>query len=369
MLQLEEMINTLEELQEKVKANWETLKLNQKKEKILDLEKRMEAPDFWDNPDEANQYNKELIQIKSFYQDWKKLKEKIHNLLEIVEMLKEEEDSSLLEESMKELEAIKADFKNKDLLLYFNGKFDSASTYLYINAGAGGTEANDWVAMLTRMYLRWAELLNYQVDIIDELAGEEAGIKNIALFIKGLHAYGNLKGEAGVHRLVRISPFDSNARRHTSFASVSIFPEIEEEIEVDINPNDLKIDTFKAGGAGGQHVNKTDSAVRITHIPTGIIAASQQDRSQHKNREIALKMLKARLYQHYEEKQAQEHKKIEGEKKEIAWGSQIRSYVFQPYQLVKDHRTGYEISNVEKVMDGYLNDFIFEYLKWNLKNS
>jgi peptide chain release factor 2 len=219
------------------------------------------------------------------------------------------------------------------------------------------------------MYLRWAELEGYETEVIDELPGEEAGIKNTTIFIKGLYAYGKLKGEAGVHRLVRISPFDSNAKRHTSFVSVSLFPEIEEDIEIEINPVDLKVDTYRAGGAGGQHVNKTESAIRITHMPTGLIVACQQDRSQHKNREIAMNMLKAKLYQHYERQKNEEHKKIQGDKKEIAWGSQIRSYVFQPYSLIKDHRTGHETGNIQKIMDGYINEFIFEYLKWHLKNT
>lgn len=369
MLNIEEALKETREMKDKVSENWKALKIDDCEEKIKELEARMNEPGFWDTPEEANQVSKELSDCKKMFSEWSSLKGRIVNLLELIDMVKKEDDHSLYSDIEIEFNAIKEEFKKKEIYVYFRNKFDNSNAYLSINAGAGGTESNDWVSMLYRMYMRWAELNSFEVEVVDELPGEEAGTKNVTLLIKGPYVYGNLRGEGGVHRLVRISPFDSNARRHTSFASVSIFPEINDEIEIEINPEDLKTDTYRSGGAGGQHVNKTESAVRITHIPTGIIVACQQDRSQHKNREIAMNMLKSKLYQHYEKLQADEHKKISGEKKDIAWGSQIRSYVFQPYRLVKDHRTGCETGNVDKVMDGYLEEFIFEFLKWDLKSS
>lgn len=368
-MQIDELFSTIKELQNKFNENWETLKLDDTLKRVNDLEESMSAPGFWDDPDTANKISKESSDLKKLYDDWKHLRERIEGTIEIIEMLKVEEDEAMYQEVLEEFSEIESEFKKKELYLYFRGKFDNSPAYLSINAGAGGTESNDWVSMLSRMYLRWAELHGYEVEIVDELPGEEAGIKNITILIRGPYIYGNLRSEAGVHRLVRISPFDSNNRRHTSFASVGIIPEIEDDIEVDINPADLRVDTYRASGAGGQHVNKTDSAVRIVHNPTGIVVQCQQERSQHKNREKAMKLLKAKLYQHYEEQKQEEQKQLEGEKKDIAWGSQIRSYVFHPYKMVKDLRTSYETGNVQKVMDGYIDDFIFEYLKWDLKNS
>jgi len=358
MLQIDEMISELEEISEKFKANWNTLKMDQQKEKILDLERRMEAPDFWDRPDEANQLNRELATLKRLYEDWESLKKQIQNLFEIFEMLKEEEDAGLLEEAALEFEVIQKEFKNKELYLYFRGKFDTASAYLSINAGAGGTESNDWVSILSRMYLRWAELSGLETEIVDELPGEEAGIKNITIFMKGLHAYGNLRGEAGVHRLVRISPFDSNARRHTSFASVSIFPEIEEELEVEINPADLKVDTYRAGGAGGQHVNKTESAVKVIHIPTGMTVYCQDDRSQHKNREKAMRILKSKL----KEKQEREQKESVDSARRSQIGSgerseKIRTYNY-PQNRITDHRINATLYNLDYFMDGAMDELL-----------
>ncbi|HCL55741.1 MAG TPA: peptide chain release factor 2 [Spirochaetia bacterium] len=367
MIDIDEIVRSLDEIHTKFKETWKSLKLDENQKQTAFLEEKTASPGFWDNPEEANKITREISALKKKQEEWQSLKQKIENLYEIIEITKEEDDSSLLEEVEKEFLYIQNDFSKKELYLFFRGKFDKNNAYLSINAGAGGTESCDWASMLSRMYLRWAEKNEFQVEIVDELPGEEAGIKNITVLIKGDYAFGNLRGENGVHRLVRISPFDSNARRHTSFASVSVIPEIDDDIEVDINPSDLKIDTYRAGGAGGQHVNKTESAVRITHIPTNIIVACQQDRSQHKNKEKALSLLKAKLYLHIEKQKALEHKKMEGEKKDISWGNQIRSYVFQPYQLVKDHRTNYEMGAVDKVMDGEINEFSFEFLKWDLK--
>mgnify|MGYP001555998772 CR=1 FL=1 len=369
MITIEEFYQNAKNVYEKYLENWKTLKLDEYPDKIKEIENKMSAPDFWDNPDEANKTSKEVSDLKKLFKDWNDTKEQLQSIIEIADMLKEEKDDNLFKEIQDEFIEAEKGFKKKELYLYFRSKFDENNCYLSINAGAGGTESNDWVSMLTRMYLRWAENQGYDTEIVDELPGEEAGIKNITLLIKGIYGYGKLKGENGVHRLVRISPFDSNSRRHTSFASVSIIPEIIDDIEIEINPSDLRIDTYRASGAGGQHVNKTDSAVRIVHNPTGIVVQCQQERSQHKNKEKAMKLLKARLYQHYEEKKQEEHKEFEGEKKDISWGSQIRSYVFQPYTLIKDHRTNFEIGNVQKVMDGEIDDFIFEYLKWTLKKS
>lgn len=254
-----------------------------------------------------------------------------------------------------------ADF---ELECMFSGEHDTNNAMLTIHAGAGGTEAQDWVDILMRMYLRWAEAKGFGTDILDLQPGDEAGIKSTTIMVKGRYAYGYLRSEMGIHRLVRISPFDASGRRHTSFASVFIFPELDDTVEVDINEKDLRIDTYRASGAGGQHVNKTSSAIRITHLPTNIVVQCQNERSQHRNKDIAMKMLKARLYEREQDLQAEQRQELQGEKKEIAWGSQIRSYVMQPYRLIKDHRTNQETGNVEAVLDGALDPFIKAYLLW-----
>ncbi len=246
----------------------------------------------------------------------------------------------------------------------FTGEHDANNAILAINAGAGGTEAQDWVEILMRMYLRWSENKGFKTDILDYLPGDEAGIKGVTIMVKGHNGYGHLRSEIGIHRLVRISPFDAGGRRHTSFASVFVFPELDDSIKVDINEKDLRIDTYRASGAGGQHVNKTSSAIRITHIPTNIVVQCQNERSQHRNKDMALKMLKARLYEKEREVQQEQHQELKGEKKNIAWGSQIRSYIMQPYQLIKDHRTNFETGKVDHVLNGDLDPFIKEYLLW-----
>ena len=283
-----------------------------------------------------------------------------------MELLEEEEDEEAARELKEEVEAISQDLDKLELKLMLGGKHDRNNAILSIHPGAGGTESQDWASMLLRMYQRWAERKGYKVEVLDLLPGDEAGIKSATLLVSGDYAYGYLKAESGVHRLVRISPFDANKRRHTSFASVSVIPEIEDEVDVEIKDEDLRIDTFRAGGPGGQHVNRTDSAVRIVHIPTGITVQCQSERSQHRNRELAMKVLKARLYEYYRQKQEEELAKLRGERKDIAFGNQIRSYVFHPYKLVKDLRTGVETGNVDAVMDGEIDMFIEAYLKENI---
>lgn len=284
---------------------------------------------------------------------------------DILKMAEEENEGELVKETVQELEDFIRNFREFELLILFSGPHDAGNAIVSLHAGAGGTEAQDWVEMLMRMYTRWCEDSNYQVDIFDFLAGDEAGIKSVTFMVKGQNAYGKLKSESGVHRLIRISPFDASGRRHTSFASVSVLPDIEEDLEVNINPDDLRIDTYRSSGAGGQHINKTDSAVRITHIPTGIVVQCQNERSQHSNKASAMKILQARLFALKQNQQEDNLQKIQAEYKEIAWGSQIRTYTLNPFTLVKDHRTGVEIGNAQAVLDGKIDDFISAYLHQN----
>jgi len=297
---------------------------------------------------------------------WNRLESRFTDAEVMLELLEEEEDEEAARELKEEVEAISQDLDKLELKLMLGGKHDRNNAILSIHPGAGGTESQDWASMLLRMYQRWAERKGYKVEVLDLLPGDEAGIKSVTLLVSGDYAYGYLKAESGVHRLVRISPFDANKRRHTSFASVSVIPEIEDEVDVEIKDEDLRIDTFRAGGPGGQHVNRTDSAVRIVHLPTGITVQCQSERSQHRNRELAMKVLKARLYEYYRQKQEEELAKLRGERKDIAFGNQIRSYVFHPYKLVKDLRTGVETGNVDAVMDGEIDMFIEAYLKGNI---
>jgi peptide chain release factor 2 len=335
---------------------------------IKDLEKKTYEPSFWQNVDSANSTIQKLKRLKALTTTWQKAHKEYEELRELLELTEEDDPKSLkeIEESLnklaKEIEAI-------ELSTLLGGEFDANHAILSIHAGAGGTESCDWVSMLMRMYNRWAESKNFKVKIIDVLPADEAGIKNVTMIIQGDYAYGYLKAESGVHRLVRISPFDANKRRHTSFASVDVIPEIEDAIKVDLNPSDLKIDTYRASGRGGQHVNVTDSAVRITHLPTGIVVQCQDERSQHQNKTIAMKVLKARLYELEREKQKEKLEKLYTKKGEIAWGNQIRSYVFTPYTMVKDHRTGYTTGNIEAVMNGELDGFIQSYLEMQSKEN
>lgn len=332
------------------------------------MEIQIIAPSFWDDQDNAKKIMSELDGLKNICQVWKDMDGKINELMELQELAELENDQDMLkdiEQSSAKLEKDLSAFEVKNKL---DGKHDKNNAIMLIHSGAGGTESCDWAEMLFRMYSRWAENKDFEVEVVDSLAGDEAGIKSLTMIIKGEYAYGFLQSEIGVHRLVRISPFDSNKRRHTSFASVDVIPEIDDDIEIIIEEKDLRIDTYRSSGAGGQHVNTTDSAVRITHLPTNIMVSSQNDRSQIKNRATAMKLLKAKLYELEQEKQRASYEKHYDEKGAIEWGSQIRSYVFMPYQMVKDHRTGYEVSQINMVMDGDLDEFISAYLMWKMEN-
>jgi len=323
----------------------------------------MSAPAFWDDPDRAREIIDEANRLKGWVEPWTELSEKAEELEEIGRLLVEEEDADLEAEWRAEIDALEEGVEKLELRTMLQGEDDHRDAILTVHPGAGGTESQDWAEMLLRMYTRWAERHDYSVDVLDLQPGEEAGIKSATVEVHGDHAYGFLKAEKGVHRLVRISPFDSQSRRHTSFASVFVYPLVDDDIEIEIDSGDLRIDTYRASGAGGQHVNKTDSAVRITHEPTGIVVSCQQERSQHKNRTTAMKMLRAALYERAQEEREKERQALEETKKAIEWGNQIRSYVFQPYTMVNDHRTEVKVSDVEKVMDGDLDEFIEAYLK------
>jgi len=331
--------------------------------RIEELEERMAAPDFWNDQDRAKGVIGETNRLKSWTTPWTDLSASVDDLLEMILLLEEEEDGDLLaelDEGLGEADRGVADLEFKNML---RGEDAHRSAIVTINPGAGGTESQDWAEMLMRMYTRWAESHDYSVEVMDLLSGDEAGIKSATLEIDGPFAYGYLTAERGVHRLVRISPFDSQGRRHTSFASVFVYPVVDDDIKIEINEDELRIDTFRSSGAGGQHVNKTDSAVRITHEPTGVVVSCQQERSQHKNKSKAMKMLQAALYQRAVEEREAERAEFEGSKRDISWGNQIRSYVLQPYTMVKDHRTNTEIGNADAVLDGRIDDFIEAYLQ------
>ncbi len=325
----------------------------------------MAQPGFWDDPESAQKVIDKLNAVRRPLIQWKELNSKLEDLAVLLELGREEKDEAAIAEVKEGLDQVASQLDELELNTLMSDPHDKANAYLSIHAGAGGTEAQDWAQMLLRMYTRWAESRGFQTDIIDLLPGEEAGIKSATLLIKGENAYGNLRAEKGVHRLVRISPFDASGRRHTSFASVDVIPEVQEDDDIEIDPNELRIDTYRSSGAGGQHVNKTESAVRITHLPTGIVVQCQGERSQHANRERAMQLLKARLLEKKRAEQAAKLAELRGEQSEIAWGSQIRSYVFCPYTMVKDHRTEHETGNVQAVMDGEIDPFIHAYLRWN----
>jgi peptide chain release factor 2 len=323
----------------------------------------MAQPSFWDNADAAREVIATVNSLKEWTEPWSRLSGKVEELVELGELLEAEDDPSLAGEWAAEVESLAGELQALELKNMLQGPDDHRDALLTIHPGAGGTESQDWAEMLLRMYTRWAERKGYQVELLDMLEGEEAGIKSASLEIRGAYAYGYLRAERGVHRLVRISPFDSQARRHTSFASVFIYPVVDDTIEIEVREEDIEMDVYRASGAGGQHVNKTSSAVRLRHLPSGIVVACQQERSQHKNRATAMKMLKAALYQRALEEQQAEKAKLESTKTDIGWGSQIRSYVFQPYTMVNDHRTELKLPDVQKVMDGELDPFIEAYLR------
>ena len=339
---------------------------NSLKKKIDELEILTSDPGFWTDREHAEKTLTELKKVRNRYEPWIELKNEVDENAELFSLASDEEDQSLEQEITQQLASIKVRFIKLKLLELLGARYDESNAFLTIHSGAGGTEACDWVSMLLRMYTRWADTRGFTVEILDLLEAE-GGVKSVTLEICGAYAYGYLRGESGIHRLVRISPFDSGNRRHTSFASVFATPVIEDDVEVDIKPDDIRIDTYRAQGAGGQHVNKTDSAVRITHLETGIVVQCQNERSQYKNKATAMKVLKSRLYERFKQDQDEEKQKHAQEKKDISWGNQIRSYVFHPYNMVKDHRTKCETGNVQSVMDGNLEQFIeaFLRLKWS----
>lgn len=361
-----ELENEYKNLKNQFLSTWNKNQIDAKIAELKDLEQIINKSDFWDDTNKAKLIIQKKSSIEKNLKPWIELKNSIEDFSTLVELIKEEyktNEDKALEELSKELNQLKQKLEDVQISLALLGEDDSKNAIITIVCGAGGTESQDWADMLLRMYTRWIQKKGYEFEVLDYQPGEEAGIKSATLLVKGENAFGYLKCENGVHRLVRQSPFNANNKRHTSFASVHVSPEIDDDIQIEINENDLRIDTYRASGAGGQHVNKTDSAVRILHIPTGIVVQCQNERSQHKNKATALKLLKSKLYELEKQKKIEEIESKAGEKKDVSWGNQIRSYVFHPYKMVKDLRTGYETSDVESVMDGEIDDFIKAYLK------
>ncbi|MEJ8552683.1 peptide chain release factor 2 [Tepidibacter sp. Z1-5] len=357
---IDAMKNSIEEL----RASLDIAKIEYK---IQEQEKKMSEQNFWDDNEKAQKLLQENKIIKESIEEFENLENSLEDINVLIELALEEDDLSLEKEVNKSIEDLYSDIDKMKIKTLLNGEYDKNNAIMSIHAGTGGLDAQDWAKMLLRMYTRWADNKGYKVDLLDIISDPEAGIKSATLSVEGINAYGYLKGEKGVHRLVRISPFDTSGKRHTSFASIDVLPELDDDTSVDIDPGDLKIDTYRASGAGGQHVNKTESAVRITHIPTGVVVQCQNQRSQHLNKDKAMKMLMAKLIELKELEQKEKIEDIQGEYSQIAWGSQIRSYVFQPYKLVKDHRTNLDIGNVQSIMDGNLDPFMNEYLKHTKK--
>lgn len=341
--------------------------LANKKDRVEELEKTMEEPGFWDNPEYSTKIMQESKKLKDIIERYDSLVESRDDTLMLIEIAEEEEDASVLTEVEQALTTFEEEFETLRIETLLSGEYDKDNAILTLHAGAGGTESCDWASMLCRMYQRWADKKGFHVEMLDFLDGDEAGYKSVTLQISGENAYGYLKSEHGVHRLVRISPFNAAGKRQTSFVSCDVMPDIEEDLDVEINDDDIRIDTYRSSGAGGQHINKTSSAIRITHFPTGIVVQCQNERSQHMNKDKAMQMLKAKLYMLKQQEQMEKASGIRGESKEIGWGNQIRSYVMQPYTMVKDHRTNAEIGNVGNVMDGYIDPFINAYLAWITK--
>ena len=364
MVELDQFKYTLSAYEKPLQEVRDSLNLDAKIRRIDELDKTMEEPSFWEDAELSTRLVKEAKNLKDTVAEFKKIQNQYEELELMLEMGYEENDPAIIPEIQKMMDEFTKEFEAPRLQTLLTGEYDSNNAIMRLNAGAGGTESCDWCSMLYRMYCRWAESKGYSVEVLDYLDGEEAGIKWVTMQINGENVFGYLKSERGVHRLVRISPFNSNGKRQTSFVSCDVMPDIEEDLDVEINPEDLRIDTYRSSGAGGQHINKTSSAVRITHIPTGIVVQCQNERSQFQNKERAMQMLKAKLYMLKQQENAEKISDIRGDVKEIAWGSQIRSYVLQPYTLIKDHRTGYESGNVGSVLDGGIDGFISAYLKW-----
>ena len=366
MLELEENLRYLNNLKEKLIEIYDSMKIFNLKEEALKLENETTSPDFWNDAEKSGMIFSKLKTIQKKINTYETLETELNNLIEMNELLLIEFEENLFKDMLVSSKKINIEIEKLEIQTLFSGKYDNNNAIITLHPGAGGTESQDWVQMLYRMYSKWASSNGLVLKEIDYLPGDEAGIKSVTAVISGENAYGYLKGEMGVHRLVRISPFDSGGRRHTSFASVEVLPEISDDVEIAINPDDLRIDTYRASGAGGQHINKTDSAVRITHIPTNIVVACQSERSQIMNKETAMRMLKSKLLDLKEKENKETISELKGEQKDIAWGSQIRSYVFCPYTMVKDHRTNYEVGNVEAVMNGEITNFMQEFLKMSI---
>jgi peptide chain release factor 2 len=369
MLDLDENLRTLNELKSKLQILEDTIKISNLREELKKLQDESSNENFWQDAQKSSIVYSKIKVIQKKIENFQNIQEELENLIELNSLLSEEKDETLESELESSTNKLTKDLEDLQIETLFSGKYDSNNAIITLHPGAGGTESQDWVEMLYRMYTRWSTANGFSVKELDYLDGDEAGIKSVTALISGENAYGYLKGEMGVHRLVRISPFDSGGRRHTSFASLEVLPEINDDIEININPDDLRIDTYRASGAGGQHINKTDSAVRITHIPTNIVVSCQSERSQQMNKETAMTMLKSKLINLKEKENKQTIDELKGDQKDIAWGSQIRSYVFCPYTMVKDHRTNYEVGNVQGVMDGDLNEFMIEYLKYIHENK
>lgn len=369
MLQFDELRLRLEGIKPDIDDLASALGIEKIKEEIEDLDGKAAAEGFWDDMESAQKILQRSSALKAKLADYEALVTEYHDAMTMVELANEEGDESLLADCTADVDKVQSHMEAQRLATLLSGEYDAKNAILTFHAGAGGTEAQDWAEMLYRMYTHWAERHGFKYKILDYLDGDEAGLKSASIEIEGLNAFGYLKGESGVHRLVRVSPFDSSGRRHTSFAALEVIPEIDDDVEVEIRPEDLKVDTYRSSGAGGQKVNKTESAVRITHIPTGIVVSCQVERSQHQNREVAMKMLASKLMEIKEREHLDKISDIKGVQKEIGWGSQIRSYVFMPYTLAKDHRTNYEMGNINAVMDGDIDGFINAYLKQESLNS
>lgn len=363
MLQFEELRLKLEGLRPELVNLGEALGLDSARLEAEELDQRAAQPGFWDDLENSQKVLQRTRQLKDKIGAYEKLVGEFDDTLTLIGMADEEGDLSMLEEVTESVAKAETELDEMKLSTLLTGEYDGRNAILTFHAGAGGTEAQDWAEMLYRMYTRWAERHSFKVKVLDYLDGDEAGIKSASILVEGLNAYGYLKSETGVHRLVRISPFDASGRRHTSFASLEVMPEIDGDIQIEIRPEDLRVDTYRSSGAGGQHINKTESAIRITHLPTGVVVACQNERSQHQNREVAMTMLKSKLIEIKEREHLDRIEDIKGEQKDIGWGSQIRSYVFMPYTLAKDHRTSFEMGNIDAVMDGEIDGFINAYLK------